>query len=421
MMNEGLTLDRFNQINGYNHYKNIIKEQRNFIFEAHLTVDERYFILQDEVFDIKEQRSLGNIWDSIDTFKTIFRNVNVEDDNYKQIQEGWESLPILEGHENLHQLRDILLEWTFFDDTWIGRKMKSAGEGVKDFAQSSWEGIKEMGVAISQGDWSEILSLLKKGTLFILRKLKEATYSTVGIIVDAILVATGIGKGAQMVVWGLITALDTYQLMNNDWPAEDANNPMWMKLLDLGFDILGLVTAGVAAKGARAFFRPFKALSEGQMAMRVAKSPKMKTFIKSIHTASKSGVTKLRSVQQILLKKWPSGGQFIAKILGGLANLIKKLQTWCGNILKRSNLKNAAKSSQQPGKGFVKTVKGKEAVKRGVKSAAAVGGVTYGIEKGVEAWTGYSPEQLEVINKNMEAYQNVINTTYGGKDPFDEF
>ena len=380
---QGMTLSRFNEIMGYdNHYSPVINEDRNYIFECHLTVDERYFILHDEVFDIQEQSKLGNLWDSVDIFKTIFKNVNLDNPEYRQIQEGWESLPILENNETLHALRDFLLEWSFFDDTWVGRKLKDAGEGLKDFATTSWEGIKKMGVAISKGAWSEILSLLGKGVLYILRKLKEAAYSTIGIIVDAILVATGIGKIGQVVVWGLITALDVYQLANNDYAAADANNPMWYKIMELGFDILGLVTAGIAAKGARVVFSPLKSLKITNLAKTVSKNPRMKSLIQKIFNASKSGSSSLKSVQKKIASKWPAGASFINKILGALEGFIKKIQSYCGQILKQSNLKGVANRKVVKGKGFVEPVKTTgEFAKRAVVPATLATGISYGIEK----------------------------------------
>lgn len=395
VVQRSLILERHNQLVNYNGYatgmipKIVNQPKRNYVFECHLTVDERYFVLHDEVFDIKEQTTLGNIWDSIDNFKTIFKNVNIDNSDYKQIQEGWESLPILEGVGNLHAIRDYLIEADFFGSVWNGikdvggwvaDKVVDAGKGIAQFAKDSWEGVKKIGIAISKGDWSEILSLLGKGVLWILRKLKSAAYSTLGIIVDAILVATGIGKTAQIVVWGLITALDVYQLINNDYPAEDANNPMWYKILELGFDILGLVSAGVAAKGARAFFSPFKALKPTQMAAKVAKSPRMKSFIKKIYEASKSGASKMKSIQKTVSSKWGAGGRFIGNIMGGLGKFIGKLQEWCGKVLGRSNLKGV--QNAKVAKGGVQTVKtAGEFAKRGGKAAALATTVTYGAEK----------------------------------------
>lgn len=386
VVQRSLILERHDQLVNYNGYaagmipKIVNQPKRDYLFECHLTVDERYFILHDEVFDIQEQSKLGNLWDSVDIFKTIFKNVSIDNPEYRQIQEGWESLPILENGENLHALRDFLLEWSFFDDTWVGRKLKDAGEGIKDFVTTSWDGIKKMGVAISKGDWSEILSLLGKGVLYVLRKLKQAAYSTLGIIVDAILIATGIGKTGQIVAWGLITALDVYQLMNNDYSAEDANNPMWYKILELGFDILGLVSAGVAAKGARGFFSPFKSLKPNQMAAKVAKSPRMKSFIKKIYEASKSGASKMKSIQKTVSSKWGAGGRFIGNIMGGLGKMIGKLQEWCGKILGRSNLKGV--QNAKVAKGGVETVKtAGEFGKRALVPATVATGVSYGIEK----------------------------------------
>lgn len=391
VVQRSLILERHNQLVNYNGYADSLiprilnKESDNYVFECYLTVDERYFVLHDEVFDIQEKTTLGNIWDSIDNFKTIFRNVNIDNSDYKQIQEGWGSLPILEGVENLHAIRDFLIQeglrdwissvgstvWNGIKDAgeWAYDKVSGAVESVKDFAVSTWEGIKALGIAISKGDWSEILKLIGMGALWVLRKLKSAAYSTVGIIVDAILIATGIGKGAQAVVWGLITALDVYQLVNNDYTEEEASNPMWYKILELGFDILGLVTTGVAAKGARALFKPLKGLTNTKLAQTIAKNPKMKSFITKIYDASKSGLSKMKSIQTTVASKWGAGGRFIAKIMGSIGNFIKKLQEWCGKIIK----------TMTGGAPRVKT--GREFIRKGGRAGLAAAGVTYGMEK----------------------------------------
>jgi len=364
----GITPNRFDQLMGYNHYTATTNNKRDFIFECHLTVDDRYFIMHDEVFDVQEQTSLGNIWDSMDVFKTIFKNIQIDNPEYKQIQEGWASLPILEGSNNLHDLRDFLLEWSFFDDTWVGRKMKSAGEGIADFASTSWEGIKKMGIAISKGDWSEILSLLGKGVLYVLRKLKEAAYSTIGMIVDAILVATGIGKIGQIVVWGLITSLDVYQLLSNDWPDEEQDNPLWMKLMDLGFDLLGLVFAGVAAKGAKSLFKGSARMGSKALAKTVGKNKAMRGVLEKIISAGPQAAGKLRTVQSKIIQKWPSGAKFIGSILGGLGKMITKLVSWCKSII------------TLPGKVAGKLGAGAR-TQRGVVAGTGVGTLLYGTEK----------------------------------------
>ena len=84
---KGITTNRLNEILNYNYYSNT-NNKKDYVFEANLTVDNRYVIICDDVIDIKEQRRLGNIWDSIDVLKTIFSNVNVNDREYKIIQEN---------------------------------------------------------------------------------------------------------------------------------------------------------------------------------------------------------------------------------------------------------------------------------------------------------------------------------------------
>ena len=140
-------------------------QKRDYIFELCTTVDGRYFILRDDVFDIQEQKSLGNLWGSIDVFKNIFQNVKIENEpqEYTQIKESILSLPILEGKENLYELRDILIEWSFWENTWLGNKLSDAGKAIKDSVTAGWEGLKQFGVAISKGEWSQILSLLASG------------------------------------------------------------------------------------------------------------------------------------------------------------------------------------------------------------------------------------------------------------------
>ena len=431
---KGLILERHNQLIGYSGYMNpslqmvtereLPKQRPSFLFECHLSVDERYFVMHDEVFDIVEQKALGYLWDSIDTFKTIFGNVQIDNTEYKEIQEGVAKLPLMENKSDLYAIRDVLIEWTWagVGDSIVGG-VKDAGNWAKDtvvdsgkaiakFATDSWDGLKKMGIAISKGDWGEIMSLLGRGVLFILRKLKDAAYSTLGMIVDAILIATGIGKGAQMVAWGLITALDVYQIVNNDWPDGDDREQVW-KYLDLGFDVLGLVFAGVAAKGARAIFRPLQGLKGTKLASKIAKSPKLKALIKKIHTASKSAAGKLKGVATKIKTKWPTGFKWIGSILGGLGRVIKKLQTYCGKLIKTSNLKGVKNMKKVSGGVVRKT--GMDAVKTGTKAAAVVGGLSYGIEKGIEAYTGMSKKDTENMSTTMDTYNDI----YGDKDPFD--
>jgi hypothetical protein len=116
----------------------------------------------------------------------------------EQASEVFGRVILTESNQDLTPLKPLIKQylkeglWDNFTD-WVSDTAKSTVKGVKDFAVDSWEGLKEFGVAISKGDWNEIVSLMGRGVKWLARKLRQAIYSPVGLIVDAILVATGVG------------------------------------------------------------------------------------------------------------------------------------------------------------------------------------------------------------------------------------
>lgn len=367
----GLILERHNSILDYNGHTNQTKDlirTDKVLFEAFITVDERYFVMNDHVIDIQEQTNLGYLWDSLDVFKKIFGNVQVDDSEYREIQEGISSLPLLENKSDLYLIRDILIEgfWGSVGDgladfgNWAKDKVVAAGKGISNFASSAWDKIKKFGIAISELDFKKVLSMIGRGVLWVLRKFKDAAYSTVGIIVDAILVATGIGKVAQAVFWGLVTGLDVYQLASGDW--EPKGTPTWAKWLDLVCDIIGLLGAGVAAKGARGLVKGIKSATQ------IPKFVKNNKAIMNIITKLKNGaswvISKITSVLKGLKGKWKPLDKFIDKII----SFCKKIFTGLKNFVKKM---------------FPDPVKltGKQKLKRGATAGATAVGITYGAEK----------------------------------------
>lgn len=380
--------NRISSIHGF------IPQKRDYIFEACVTVDGRYFVVQDEVFDIQEQKTIGNLWGSLDVFKTIFESIKLEDESYSQIRENFLSLPILESQQNLYGLRDILLEFSFLQDTWLGRQFKSAGDNIADFAKTSYEGVKKFGVAVSQGEWSNILTLLAQGVKYLLRKLKDAMYSNLGMIVDAILIASGVGVGATKIAWGLVVALDVYQITTNDWSEDEINDPFWLKCLFLGFDILGFVSASAAAKAAKQGIMPLKAIanSPSKIAQYFEKNPKVKGMIVSMIEGMKSVPSRLQSLMTSIAKKSPKIANFIKGVFGKLGTLSTKFTESLQKLLGQSTGKGAS---------------------AGVKT----GGILYGFETGIHKLTGggVSQEGLQAAKR----YDDVIKTHYKGRDPFD--
>jgi hypothetical protein len=317
--------------------------RKKYVFEACITIDEKYFIMNDEVFDLQEKKLLGSLWESMDIFKTLFENIKIVDEEYQDIRESIINLPITESKEDLQEIKKLMLEFDFFKDTWVGKQMSDAGEGIKNTISQSYEGLKKLGVAVSQGEWSNIVNLLSKGVLFILRKLKQAMYSTIGIIVDAILIATGIGKTVQWIPWALITALDAYQITTGDWEGEEKDQPMWMKLLFFGFDILGLVSAGAMAKAARAEAQGLAVVAKdsGKVAEFLGKNPRLKGFIETIINGAKKVPEMLNNAAAFIGKKFPAGANFIKSIFGGIGNILRNLEESLGKLIG----KTAAKGS----------------------------------------------------------------------------
>lgn len=376
-------------LNLYNRNSN----NQNYIFEACITIDGRYLILKDDVFDIVNQSVIGNIWESLDTFKNIFSNLQIEGEEFHEIKENILSLPILESNQSLKELKNILLEFNFMQDTWLGREISKSGKAIGDSISRGLEGLKKFGVAISSGNWSEILSALAKGVRFVLRELKDALYSNLGAIVDAILIATGIGKGFQMLAWALVLALDIYQFTTNDYPAEEKGNSTLLKLLDIGFDILGLVTTGYFAISARKLFAP---LRRGVKATDFfAKNPNALKYLQTINNSlSKVGST-LKGATNTIAKKFPAGAQFINKSISGLDGIIKSLSTAIGGILPK--------------------VSGTSKVVKGSTAGTVTGGIAYGIDKfATKNAVQLSPIQIQ----NTQSLERVLKS-YGNKDPFD--
>lgn len=360
------------------------QNKRKYVFELFTSVNNRYLIVEDNVFDFETQTELGNIWESIDNFKAIFNNTIVDNTEYRIVRESILNLPILENNNTLYGLRDILLEYNFFDDTWVGREMKKAGKGTADFLQTSYDGAKKLGVAISSGEWSEILGLLQKGVLYALRKLKDALYSTVGGVVDAILVATGIGKVAQVVPWALVTALDIYQLVNNNWPSEEKNDPMWSKYLTIGFDILGLASTGAVAIGARKALMPVKALAgnPSKLASYLLANPKLKIILQKMVEASSIASNKIKTTYGLIKSKFPAGATFMASVIGYMDDFFKKFSDSITKLINPTN------------------------IKKGVSGGTKSLGTDYGIEKILGSITNIQATNLNTFSKFINQLKN---------------
>jgi hypothetical protein len=337
-----------------------------------LSPDEKYVVFLDELYDIENKTKLGNIWENFDNLKFFLQysfNVSSLPKFIKEeINSSLNNFILTEQTRNLSLIKEDLKLflneglWSSFKK-WAVDTGKSSWEGFQDFLKTSVDGGKELINRVSKGEWSEVFSLIGKGLLYLGRKIRSALYNPIGLILDAILVATGIGKVAQAVLWGIVVATDVYELVSGNY---EENIPLWQRLLFLGVDILGLVFAGAAAKSARIVLKPLtNARTEAEMVEVVSKNP----TIKGILTKMKNGLTevpgKLSEISSSISSKFPKGTKFINNVLGSIGGFLTKI----GNMLnKMLGIKSMATAT--------KTQKG---LKTGLTTAGLVGGVgTYG-------------------------------------------
>jgi hypothetical protein len=356
--------------------------KRNYIFESCVTINGEFLIFQDDVFSIKEQKSIGNIWSSVDLFKKIFKSVNIKNNEYKIIRESILRLPLLENNGNLYGLRDILLEFDFLQDTWLGRNLVKDAKGVKDFVSNSYEGIKKFGLAISQGQWSEVINLLGKGVVFILRSVKDALYSTTGSIIDAILVAMT-GQVVPFVAWTLVFGLDVYQFINNDYQEETSEI---MKVLNICFAVLGMVGTGFLAKRVKNLFSPIQKLGNNEKAIAkvISETPQMKSTLSMILDNLQKVPSVLNRVIGLLSKSFQKGSTFLQSIKSGLSTVFSKIKSLLSRLLSF----------------------GKKATTIGAKDAGLNYGLQKGIEKGIDVYDKFSkPKNVEFSYENLNDIQ----------------
>ena len=305
----------------YNSYNNLVKECKSLSIELNETIvitdwvspDDKYLILLDELFDIQKGEKIGDIWENIDRFKLfIEHSFRVAEHVPQQIKESVfetiNGLLLTESTKDYSHMKPIILEminegilgdlWSGVKNIggkvwsgvksgakWVGNAAKDFAVGAKDLVVGVGKGLYGLGKGILTGDWSSIMELLGKGLLWVARKLRELMYNPIGIVLDGILVATGIGKAVQWIPWAIIVALDLYELVSGNY--EHPEEPSWLRYLMLGTDTLGLVTTGVAAKAARSAIKASAggAKTAEQFAANVAKNPQTAGFIGKIISA----------------------------------------------------------------------------------------------------------------------------------------
>ena len=156
---------------------NILKSHQssNFIDEVVITdwlsPDERYCIFLDELYDIKNKIRIGNIWENFDNFKMFLKHsfevsTTITEEIRESVLNQINSLVLTESSNNMTMLKPFVKQflneesnaskmWNDFT-TWGKETVSGAVKGVKDFAKTSWEGIKKTYSYIKDGDWKKM-------------------------------------------------------------------------------------------------------------------------------------------------------------------------------------------------------------------------------------------------------------------------
>lgn len=378
-----------------------------YVIKDWLSPDDKYLIFLDELYDLESKKFIGNIWEDFNRLKTflvhtfkVAKNIPVE---LKESVDFLNKLVITESKNILEAkliIYSLINEGNWFTDLsdWMGEKVSGAVQGVKDFAKKSYEGAKKLIGNISQGEWTKVLDLVKKGALYVARSLRSAMYHPVGLVLDSILVATGIGKGVQWIPWAIVVALDVWELMTGNY--EDPSENPYLRILFYAIDVLGLVSTGVVAAGARQAAKAATAGAKTSQEITVALSKN--SVFKGLFDTLLKGLPKveglLKQAANALKTKFPAGAKFIEGIISG----VKKLTQSISNMFSKQVSKQAQRIATTPKQTVGQTAK--TALKTGGKTTGIFYGLEKGIEKGIEVYTGRNLEQEKLVAQSIDNY-----------------
>lgn len=295
------------------HLKEHAVDIDNVVIKDWLSPDEKYVIFLDELYDLENKTKLGDIWKKPDNLilflEHSFRVSKFKKSIKEHAQNTFSNILLTENVKDLSQIKPIIKEflsedknaWDYFKD-WVGNTAKDTYTGVKDFVVDLGKGGYKMAGEALKGNWEEVWNLMKQGTKWMGRKIRQAVYSPVGIIIDTILVATEFGKVPQVIVWGIVVCVDIYEFVTGDY--EHKEEPMWLRIAFFLIDILGLYSAGVAAKAAKTALKSALAASHGLEGLgnSLAKNPSFRQMITNALIGLKNLPSKLASLSSTLGK-----------------------------------------------------------------------------------------------------------------------
>lgn len=344
-------------------------------FDNYLTVDGRFYIKNDELFDLHEQKELGNIF-SIKNLKILFENVKIKNNSY--IENVKKSLNETSNEKfTIFEIkREILLK--------------------KSLLTEQEDNVEPQ---TTQNDSTG--SIIGKGVLYIARKIKSLLWSIGGMAVDAFLIASGIGKSVQWIPWAIVLALDVYEWTTGDYGTDEdfKNSSTFWKILTVGFDIMGMMTSGPFAKAAQKLFNPVRAMkNEVEIAKFVEKTPQAKGVLSKLSTLLNGASQWLTKGAETVSTKMPTLGKWLSSTASTVGKAVGSVGSFIGKIL------------GAPGKiaGKIGSAIGGEAIGKGLQSATNTAALMGGFEQASKAIDKFkTPSTMDRVNKEIERQLNL--------------
>lgn len=251
-----------------------------------------------------------------------------------------------------------------FGDMLLTENVELLEEGIKD----AWNWTKEKVVGRVKKFGSFAVKTAKdfsdcksgKGCAPLFEDFREMLYSPVGIAVDVFLSATGVGKPALILVWGIMLIWDIYL------KASGKPEFSWLNVI---FDMVGMIS-GIFAKGTRAaawasgLFQKTMGKDIKVVVQEGMKNPETAKQFSQIGNLIRNGASKITGILG-------QSAAFLSEKLGmkWAGGMVNKVSEFIAKILEAFGIK-----AKLPG---VTTAQG---VKSGIKGGAVTAGLTAGLE-----------------------------------------
>lgn len=371
--------------------KQILKQHNSYVvsdylFECEISIDGRFLLFQDNMYDLIENKNYGYIFESIENIKMLFNKIVIPT-NFGpatkficEVKQILNSTLLNESVFNLELLKEqAKQEKSLWDKTkdWASDKINKA-ETI----------LKEKGLGY----------LLGQSALYIGRKVKGWLWSASGMIVDAFLVASGLGKSFQWIPWAIAFVTDVYQWASGDYgdDTDFKESSVFWKILTLGFEVLGMLSAGPVALAAKKLFGPVKALkSESQIATWISKNPAAKGTLEKISNLLGSVSGKLQGLSKYFQKSFPQLSKFISGAISKVGQFITKITDFLKKIW--SLLGTPGKIAGKVGEKIQKVTKisPKVNVGAGLQAATNVGLTLGAIDYGSKKYGEYQQSKTD--------------------------